>query len=145
VSASSRKPNFSRASSSRADDLEDLLLHLGVVQADRAAADLEAVEHQVVAVTEHVARVGLQHLDALVVRAREDVVRRGPALVLVALEERRVHDPQEVPVAAAARLGDEPSSLPRWRRRLAITVVHARLGAELEEDEVPVLRAAPPR
>ena len=31
-----------------ADDLEDALLHLGAVDADRAAADLVAVEHEVV-------------------------------------------------------------------------------------------------
>ena len=40
-----------------AEDGKHLLLHLRVVQADRAAADLEAVEHQVVAVALHPGRI----------------------------------------------------------------------------------------
>ena len=63
-----------------AERLEHARLHLGIVQTDRAAADLEAVEHEVVAVAEHLARVLLEQVDVLVVRARERVVRGGPAL-----------------------------------------------------------------
>ncbi len=38
---------------------EHAVLHLGVVEADGAAADLEAVQHQVVAVAEDLARIAL--------------------------------------------------------------------------------------
>src|SRR5207244_2379005 len=54
---------------------EDPLLHVRVVQADRAAADLESVQHQVVAVAEDLARIGLEILNGLIVRPRERVVR----------------------------------------------------------------------
>ena len=88
---------------------EDLRLHRGVVEADRPAADLEPVQDQVVPVAEDLARVRLEQLHAIVVRAREGVVRRDPRLSLVVvLEERRVHDPEEVELPPVPALRNEP-------------------------------------
>ena len=76
-------------------------------------------------------------LDVLVVRAREGVVRRGPALrVLVVLEERRVHDPEEVPLAAVPYSGMSPSFLARCTRRFAITVCTSDSLPNWKQDQV---------
>ena len=86
------------------DHLEDLLLNLRIVETNRASRDFEPVQHEVVAIAKRLAGVAREQPDALVVWAREDVVRGFPALLLlVALEQRRVDDPEEVPFAA----GDE--------------------------------------
>ncbi len=78
-----------------AEHVEDLLLDLGPVDTDRPAADLDAVEHDVVAARAHRARVleGAQ-------RRGEGVVQRAPALLgLAPLEHRRVDDPQRAVAA----------------------------------------------
>ena len=56
-SASSRKPNLRRWSSAlMLQRLEHLRLHVGAVDAHRAAADLPAVQHDVVGLGDRVAR-----------------------------------------------------------------------------------------
>ena len=78
---------------------EHLLLDLGAVDTDRAAADLDAVDHDVVAARAQRARVG-----EVAGRGGERMVHRVPAaLGLVVLEHREVDDPQHV----VAALGDE--------------------------------------
>src|SRR5699024_11118263 len=88
-------------------------------------------------VTGDFAWIGLEERDALVMRSREDVVRRGPAFVtLVALEERRVDDPEEVPVALAARLGDEPELLGEVHAKVRHDGMNPRGRTELKEDHI---------
>jgi hypothetical protein len=109
-----------------AERAEDLRLHVGVVEADRAAADLEAVEHEVVAVAEHLARVALQRYctqsswgrvnawcagDPAVGPSRR--TRRGGG----STTQRKFQSLSRVPYS-----GMSPSFLPRCSRRLAITV-----------------------
>ena len=98
--ASSRKPNFSFcAAGVDAQQREDLLLHVHAVDTDAAAADLAAVDDDVV-------RLALDRLDRRAVagavelgqvgvqRRGERVVRAGEALLLlVVLEQREVHHP----------------------------------------------------
>src|SRR5262252_8315400 len=79
-----------------AERAEHLGLHLRIVEADRSSADLDAVEDEIVAVAEDLARIGVQEVHALVVGARERVVSGDPSLaLLVVLEEGRVDDPEE--------------------------------------------------
>ena len=96
-SASSRKPNRSRACSAlHAEHLEQPRLHLRVVDTDAAAADLVAVDDQVVRLGLHLARVGFQQRQVLVPRGRERMVVGRPALLLLVPDERReVDDPGE--------------------------------------------------
>src|SRR6266511_616247 len=122
--------------------LEDAGLHLGVVEPDGAAADLEAVEHDVVAPAVDTARVALEVLEVLVARAREGVVRRGPvAGVLVVLEEGRVDDSEEPPLAAGTVLRDEPHLLSDVDAEVRHHGLDDRLLPELEEEQVARLRA----
>ncbi len=126
--ASSRKPNFSWASSRRqAHDLEDALLHVAAVDTDRPAADLVAVADDVVGVGQRRAGVGVEGVEELGLRRGERVVHGGPRAgadgdvagrdgIRGGLEQRRVDDPQEAP----RRLVDEPAApadLERGRRR----------------------------
>ena len=77
--ASSRKPNFSWASSWRqAHDLEDPLLHVAAVDTDRPAADLVAVADHVVGVRERRAGVGVEGVEELGLRRGERVVHGRP-------------------------------------------------------------------
>ena len=136
--ASSRKPNFSCASScDEAHDLEDPLLHVAAVDTDRPAADLVAVADHVVGVGERRAGVGVEGVEELRLRRGEGVVHRGPGAgadgdvtggdgVGGRLEQRGVDDPEEAPgvlvdeVAAPADLeagGAEQRARRPWRRR----------------------------
>ena len=70
-SASSRKPKrASRLLLADAEQPEDPLLHLGVVDADRAAAELDAVEHHVVGARAHRAGIALELVEVARVGAR---------------------------------------------------------------------------
>ena len=82
--------------------VEHALLHLGAVDTDGAAADLVAVQDEVVGVGERGARVLVEGVGELRLRRGERVVHRRPAdllapVVLDRLEDRRVDDPDEVP------------------------------------------------
>ena len=108
--ASSRKPNFSCASSvADAHDLEDALLHVAAVNTDGAAADLVAVADDVVRVGVRGAGVGVEGVHELGLGARERVVHGRPRGVakrdvvvvrLHGLEQRRVDDPHELEAAS---------------------------------------------
>ena len=76
---------------------EHLLLQLIVGDADGAGAELGAVEGQVIGLGDHLAGVALEILQALLARHGEGMVHRDPlAALLVLLNEREVHDPEEV-------------------------------------------------
>ena len=98
-----------------AEHLEDLGLDVGAVDTDRAAADLVAVEDQVVGLGEHLARVLVEERDVLGARHREGVVRRDPA-ALGLLEEREVGDPEEAPLGLFAEQGEAVAQLQAQRR-----------------------------
>jgi hypothetical protein len=122
--ASSRKPNFSCASSlDDAHDGEHALLDVAAVDTDRAAADLVAVADDVVGVGERRAGVGVEGVDpnsglgevkawCTAVQAPEPTATSPEATgVGGRLEHGRVHDPQERPrvlgsIRSAAALGD---------------------------------------
>ena len=121
--------------------LEDAGLHLRIVEPDRAAADLDAVQHEVVAPAVDAPGIGLEVRQVLVARPGEGVVRGGPdARLLVELEERRVDHPQEAPGAARAVLGDEAVLLGEVDAQVRHHRLHGGGLAELEQDEVVRLR-----
>src|SRR5690606_32366057 len=121
-----------------AEGAEHLLLHDGIVETDRAAGDLEAVEHEFVAIAEDLPGVLVDQAHAVVVGAREGVMPGGPALVLVVvLEERRLHDPQEVPLAAVTDLGDVPELLAQEDPQVGHDRVDQLGLARLEQDQIP--------
>ena len=62
--------------------LENLALDVGAVNADAAAAQLGAVEHQIVALRADFAQVAVEQRDVFVPRRGEGVVHRVPELVL---------------------------------------------------------------
>ena len=69
-SASSRKPNFSFASSAPMPSVRNTLVWTsGSCNRMEPAAELEAVEHEIVAVAVDPRRVGLEERQVLVVRA----------------------------------------------------------------------------
>ena len=75
---------------------------------DRATADLDAVEHQVVGAREHLAGGGVEQLLVGQARRGERVVRRRDlARLVVDLEQRRIGQPHELVLAAA----DEPEQI----------------------------------
>ena len=94
-SASRRKPNLARAVGLvDPEDLEDPLLERARVDADRAPADLLAVQHEVVGLRARGAGVGQPGLGVRVLRRRERMVHRVPApLLLVPLDQRESRRP----------------------------------------------------
>ena len=63
---------------------------------NRAGAQLDPVQHQVVGFRAAARRIGRQLLQIVVVNRRKRMMRRVPALVfLVPLEHGKVHDPEE--------------------------------------------------
>jgi hypothetical protein len=111
-----------------AEQLEDLALHLGRVDADGAAADLRAVQHEVVG-----ARAHLPRAREVAARGGERVVQRGPALVGL-LEHREVDDPQDVVPA----LGDEPEAAAELQAQAAERGGRHLLGVGDEQEQVAV-------
>ena len=109
------------------------------MQTDRSAPDLEPVEDEVVAPAEDLARVLVEEVDAVVVRASEGVVGGDPAaLLVVVLEQRRVDDPEEVPLSSVPRLRDEPELLREVNAQVRHHRLDGGLAAELEEHEIAV-------
>ncbi len=107
-SASSRKPNFRRWSSGA--DLqrgEHLCLHVRAVDAHRAAADLPAVQDDVVGLGERAAGIVREELLVAVLGRGERVVARAPG----ARARRRTRTSESRPPTAASIL------LPRARGR----------------------------
>ena len=81
-----------------AEGAEHLRLHLRAVDADRAAAELQPVEHHVIRARQHRAGIALHLVDVLEPRRRERMVPREVALRLfIPFEEREVDDPHKLP------------------------------------------------
>src|SRR5262249_45912997 len=74
---------------------------------------------------------------------RERVVRRHPALLLlVMLEEGRVHHPAELPLTPLAIFGDEADLLRHLRSQLRHDRMHDRPASELGADDIARADAA---
>ena len=149
LNASSRKPNFSRASLlGDAHHLEDALLDVLAVDTDRPATDLVAVADDVVGVGQRRAGVGVERVEALGLRRGERVVHRGPGTaahrhvagcrgVTRGLEHRGVDDPDEAP----GGLVDQPAAATDLEPGGAEQRPRALHRAGREEDAVAGLRA----
>src|SRR5439155_26802756 len=82
------------------EQLEHALLNLALVDTDRAAPDLDAVEHQVVG-----ARAQARRLIEVTRRRREGMVRGIPPLLVGVPEEgRELDDPEDVVAIARDQL-----------------------------------------
>ena len=137
-SASSRKPNFFRWSSGLIlSAAKTFACTSGLVDAHRAAADLPAVQHDVVGLGERVRRVGREQVLVAVLRRGERMVARAPGLLLVVeFEHREVDDPQRLPAVLR-----EAALVADLRAQRAERVVDDLLPVGAEEDEVADLRA----
>ena len=141
-SASSRKPNELRFFRTDLQRAEHLALHFLAVDTHRAAADFPAVQHHVVGLREATARIRLEVLEMLVLRAGERVVSRDVACIFVVVfEHREVDDPQRLPAGL-----DEAVRLAEFRMadlqaQRAEAVVDDLRAVGREEDDVAVLRA----
>ena len=91
-----KNPNLRSASSSSMPIAAKMLaLQIGLVDPDRARAELPAVEHEVVRLRAHRHRVGLEQGDVVGMGLRERVVAGlgAPAVGVAADEHREVDDP----------------------------------------------------
>ena len=94
---------------------EHLLLQLGVGDTHGAAGKLDAVEREVERLRDDLGRVSVEILDALLLGHGERVVHREPlARLLVLLEEREIHDPEE-----AELVGDDIQALRDFQTKCA--------------------------
>ncbi len=83
------------------EQVEDRRLHVLVVDTNRSAADLRAVQHHVVRARQCVAGIGPQRLGVIDRRRGERMVQRGPARGLGSpLEHREIHHPERRPAFA---------------------------------------------
>ena len=74
--------------------LEQLRLHLRLMVAHRAAADLPAVQHDVVRLGHRVGRIGFHQRFVTVLGRGERMMPRNPTLaVFVVFEHRKIDDP----------------------------------------------------
>ena len=82
-----------------AECLEHLGLKLGIVDTDRTAAQLAAVQDNVVSLGAYLGRVGVEQRNILVHRRGERMVHRNETVLLLAvLELRELGDPEELEV-----------------------------------------------
>ena len=125
-----------------AEDAEHPLLQLGVVDTDRAAGELDAVEHDVVGERARRRRIAVEQRQVLGVRMGERVMHGAEAaLVRAPLDQRKVGHPQQ-PVAfgpVTILLGERHAQLTQRRRR-----ARARRGDQQREVAFGELRDAPP-
>ena len=113
-SASSRKPNFACASSgSDVERAEYFGLHVLAMYPDRAAADLPAVQHDVVRLGARGARVGLEQVFMPVGRRGERMMHGGPA---VCLRRPTRTSGNRAPTAGAIRAGQDRVRCPIFSR-----------------------------
>ena len=142
-SASSRKPNF--ALCLVGVDLErakHLALHFLAVNPHRAAAELDAVEHDVIGLRQALARIAFEPVLVAVLRRRERVMNRVPALgFIVVFEHREIDHPKRLPFALdqAVRLA-ELAVADLDAQRADGVVDNLRL-VSAEEQQVAVVRA----
>jgi len=84
--------------------LEYLFLQRGLVDADRAATELHAIQNDVVVLAAHLLRRAVEQMNILGHRRGERVMRGEVALFcLVEGHQRKIHDPQKFPVVGTDR------------------------------------------
>ena len=124
-----------------AQQFEHRALQVLAVDADRATADLGAVQHQVVGTREPGARIGDERGGIGIHRRRERMVHRRPApLPRIPLEHREIDDPQRPP----ADRDDAEVAAELQAQRAERIVDGARL-VRAEEDQVAVRSCVRPR
>ena len=94
-------------------------LDLGAVDADAAAADLGAVQHDVIGLGPDLERIGLHELQVLVPGRGKGMVHGVVALLLgVPLHQREVRDPEEVELALVDQVQPLAHEQPQIAQRL---------------------------
>src|SRR5690606_41404467 len=68
---------------------ENPVLQLEIVNTNRAAAQLVAVEHDVIALRAHAARIALELIKILIMRHRERVMHERPAARILVPVDRK--------------------------------------------------------
>ncbi len=122
---------------------EHLALHLGAVDAHRAAADLPAIEHHVVGLGDALLGGAVHQFFMAVLGRGEGVMHGGPALVvLVELEHGEVDDPQRLPTGFEQALALAEVAVADLDPQRADGVGHDLGFVGAEEQQVAVLRAA---
>src|SRR5439155_6737384 len=77
--------------------LEYGLLHVGLMDTDRATAQLHAVDHNIVVLAADLLRVALEHRNVLRNRRGERMVAGVPTvLLLIKAQQREVHHPEKI-------------------------------------------------
>src|SRR6516165_5081876 len=108
------------------------------MDAHRAAADLPAVEHNVVSLREGASRIGLEVLLVTLLRRGEWMMRGAPGLrLLVELEERKVDHPQRAPAFLR-----EPAIVTDLRAQCAQRIIYDLGPIGAEENQVAGLSTA---
>ena len=120
--------------------LENFLLQCGLVDADRASAELHAVQDHVIMLTAHRLRIAVEQRRVLNHRRRERVVRGDVTLpLLIVAHEREIDDPEEIPLAGRdAELPAFHEQLRRLEPGAAKDGARARPRGGGEEDDVAV-------
>ena len=121
------------------DGVKHLLLHVPSVDAERSAANLHAVVHEVVGDGPGLLDVPAVRHVLLVGRGERVVQRLEPVLVLVPLKHGEIGDPQNRVLA----LGDHVQGLGDKLTHPIHRLVHGALVARAEEEQVAGARAAP--
>src|SRR5207244_2388099 len=87
-----------------AENLENALLQLAVVDADASARNLDAVQHAVISASADVIRPRPQQVHVLRPRRRERMMPVGEVALVVLLEQVHRVDPEELPLTLARKL-----------------------------------------
>src|SRR6185503_8358780 len=147
-----------------AEQLEHRRLELRIVDTDRAAADLVAVQHDVVRARDGLARRGAQGGGGSLARRRERVMQRRPAAGGRRFEQWEVDDPERRPLAfqkltvaaerdpkRVQRFVDDARFVRAEEHEVAVnglgTLEHAgdrRIGQELEDRRLQAVAALRP-
>src|SRR5215475_7214776 len=111
---------FARLFFAHSERLEDSRLYVRAVDSDRAAAQLGAVEDQVVGLGAHRTRIAFELVQVIVDRRGERVVHRVPSLVVfVVFEHREVDDPEQAVLALVDQFFDAAHFQPHLAERVA--------------------------
>ena len=98
---------------SNSKQIEDGRLHLGVVDTNRAASDLRAVQYHVISTRERGAGIAAKFFRGVRLRRSKRMMRRRPAAFAVIIEYGEIDDPTRLPAASSR----PRSSASRSRKR----------------------------
>ena len=124
----------------QADHFEHLLLDVVLVDPDASAAQLHAVEHDIVSLRPDRAGIGVDQVPVLIHRHREGMVHCHESLLLVApLKQRELDDPQEIELVVV----DEAQLLAQFQAQRAEHVPHDLVLVRRDEQQVALLAVHP--